>query len=294
MLMTLASASCMLARPALKSAGAPPAALGAVAVEFASKSGSVIHAWFMRGRPGSGAVLLLHGVGENRAAMLGRARFLHDAGFTVLAPDFQAHGESLGDHITFGALESKDAEAAMDYLHTANPDERIGVIGVSMGGAAALIGSAARQTDAVVLESVYPTFRDAVSDRLETWFGPFWFLGPPLAPALIGMVVPSIGVNEDQLRPIDRIGCARAPILLIAGTADSYTPLAESQALFARARSPKELWAVEGAGHEDLHAFAKTEYERRVGSFFAEHLGKVRIADPALTAPTPPDSSPGC
>ena len=96
----------------------PPAQLDAHDVAFASTSGSRIHAWFSRGQPGAGAVLLLHGVGENRMSMLGRASFLHAAGFTVLAPDFQAHGESPGAHPTFGALESLDAAAAMTFLRT--------------------------------------------------------------------------------------------------------------------------------------------------------------------------------
>ena len=269
---TFAATSCMLTRPALKGAGTPPAALGAVSVRFASASGSLIHAWLMPGRPGRGAVLLLHGVGASRASMLGRAGFLHDAGFTVLAPDFQAHGESPGEHITFGALESKDAEAAIAFLRDNDPGERVGVIGVSMGGAAAVLASTPVPTDAFVLESVYPTIHDAVADRLGVWLGPLGFFGHALAPAVIRVLGSSIGVSEDQLRPIDRIGCADAPLLLIAGTGDEYTPLTESRALFARAHGPKEFWAVEGAGHEDLHAFATTEYERRVGTFLAEHL----------------------
>jgi fermentation-respiration switch protein FrsA (DUF1100 family) len=86
------------------------------------------------------------------------------------------------------------------------------------------------------------------------------------------MLGPQIGVTEEGLRPIDRIGCAKAPLLLIAGTEDEYTPMAESRALFERATAPKEFWAVEGAGHEDLHQFAPGEYERRVGTFLAAHL----------------------
>jgi len=30
---------------------------------------------------------------------------------------------------------------------------------------------------------------------------------------------------------------------------------------------PKSFWTVTGAGHEDLHAFAPAEYQRRVGGF---------------------------
>ena len=55
---------------------------------------SLIHAWFVPGRRGAGAVLLLHGVRANRRIMLGRARFLHDSGYALLIPDFQAHGEN--------------------------------------------------------------------------------------------------------------------------------------------------------------------------------------------------------
>jgi fermentation-respiration switch protein FrsA (DUF1100 family) len=204
--------------------------------------------------------------------MLGRAQFLHDAGFTVLAPDFQAHGESPGDHITFGARESLDAAAAMAYLHEIAPAERVGVIGVSMGGAATLLGPGPIAANAFVLESVYPTIRNAVSDRLATWFWPFGVVGRWFTSPLIGVVGSEAGVSEAELKPIDRIGRIRAPLLLISGTADPYTPLAEAESLYARAPARKSFWAVIGAGHEDLHQYAPREYERRVGGFLERCL----------------------
>ena len=224
-------------------------------------------------------MLLLHGMGGNRASMLTRAAFLHEAGFTILAPDFQAHGESPGRHITFGALESLDAEAALAFLRAAAPGERVGIIGVSMGGAATLVGLKPLAVDALVLESVYPTFDDAVADRLRVWFGPFGFLGNAVAPALIELVAPRIGVDPARLRPIDGISNVGEPLLVIAGTNDQYTKLEETRALFARAQSPKELWEVRGAGHVDIHDYSPLEYERRVGGFLAAHL-----RDPVTTA----------
>jgi len=267
-----ATTSCMLARATPAVVGPPPNALGAQTVTFPSSSGSNIHGWFARGRAGGGAVLLLHGVGANRTSMLGRARFLHDAGFTVLAPDFQAHGESPGEHPTFGALESLDAAAALAFLRAKEPHERVGVIGVSMGGAAALLGPGPLDANAFVLESVYPTIRQATSDRLGTWFGPFGGLGRALAPAVIHLVGNNIGVTESELQPIHNISRLAAPLLLLAGTADPYTPIAEAESLYAHAPSPKSYWAVPGAGHEDLHAFDPHEYERRVGTFLEREL----------------------
>ena len=54
------------------------------------------------------SILGMHGVRGNRLSMLDRARFLSHAGFSVLVFDFQAHGESSGEHTTFGELESLD------------------------------------------------------------------------------------------------------------------------------------------------------------------------------------------
>lgn len=273
--LSLLSSSCMMAHPARALVGRAPATLGAQTVAYTSESGNRVYAWFARGIPGAGAVLLLHGVGENRSAMLGRAQFLHDDGFTVLAPDFQAHGESPGEHITFGARESLDAAASVQFLREIVPDERIGVIGVSMGGAAALLGPGPLEVDAFVLESVYPTIRQALADRLDAWFGPFGGLSRKLAPALIDLMGDDIGVTEAELQPIDRIGRIHAPLLLLSGTADRYTTIAEAASLYARAPSPKSYWPVNGAGHEDLHAFAPAEYERRVGGFL---MGALRTS----------------
>ena len=270
--MFLATESCVLAWPSQADVGAPPSAIGARAVEFQSQSGSMIHGWLIPGRPGAGAVLLLHGVGDDRRSMLGRARFLHDAGFTVLAPDFQAHGESRGRHITFGALESYDALAALAYLREHSRGERVGVIGVSMGGAASLLGPQPLAADALVLESVYPTINEAVVDRLHVWLGPFGFLGGAVGYALLNVVGPEIGVDDDHMRPIDVIGRVAEPLLMIAGTLDRYTPLREARALFARAKAPKELWEVQGAGHEDMYSFAPAEYQKRVEFFLSTHL----------------------
>jgi pimeloyl-ACP methyl ester carboxylesterase len=267
-----ATTGCVMARPSRATIGAAPADLGAESVTYPSGSGSNIHAWLARGVLGGGSVLLLHGVGANRTSMLARARFLHRLGFTVLAPDLQANGESPGDHVTFGARESLDAAASMTFLRGAMPAERVGVIGISMGGAAALLGPGPLDANAFVLESVYPTIRQAVSDRLGAWLGPLGGVARLFTPAVLHFVGDEVGVRETELRPIDQIARLHAPLLFLAGTADPYTPIAEAESLYARAPAPKAYWPVQGAGHEDLYAYDKLEYERRVGGFLFRAL----------------------
>ena len=256
---------------------ANPSALDVRPVSFPSDSGATIRAWFLAGSPGSGAVLLLHGVGADRRSMVARARFLHTLGYSVLLPDFQAHGESEGARITFGALERLDVDAAIGFLRECCRGERVGMIGVSLGGAAALLASGRLPADAYVLESVFPTIRQALEARLRVWLGPLGVLSRLIASPVMAAVGADIGVAEHALCPIDVIGRVGSPVFVIAGTRDSYTPLHESRALFEQAREPKTFWAVEGARHEDLHVFAGALYEQRVGDFLARHLRTISL-----------------
>ncbi len=270
---------------------APPDDLRAQEVVLQSDSGSTIRGWFSHGRPGAGAVLLLHGIGASRLEMVGRARFLAGAGYSVLLIDFRGHGESSQARPTYGGLESRDARAALARLRALAPGERVAVIGISMGGAAALLGPGPLPVDALVLESVYPTIDDAVRDRLRAWLGG---VGRALAPLATRVLLPRDGVTAADLRPIDRIHEQTAAVLVLAGTADRYTTIDESRALFARAPEPKALWEVEGAGHVDLHDFARPEYERRVGAFLADHLRDPasRLADARSRAEVQPEQHP--
>src|SRR5438477_9932777 len=99
----------LLAHPVQTRIGNPPADLNAEPVTFASDSGANIHGWWCPIQNGRGTVLLLPGVRANRLSMVGRARFLHRAGYSVLLIDFEATGETKGDHITFWWKESRDA-----------------------------------------------------------------------------------------------------------------------------------------------------------------------------------------
>jgi fermentation-respiration switch protein FrsA (DUF1100 family) len=258
-----------LTQPDPQAIGAAPVDLRASDVSIASASGSTLRGWFVAGQPGQGAVLLLHGVHASRLSMLRRARLFARAGYAVLLIDFQAHGQSPGKAITFGHLESRDARAAFDELQRRAPGERIGIVGVSMGGAAALLAEPPLPAAALVLEQVYTTIDEALDNRLRLHLGA---VGPWFAPTLGWAASRRLDLDRAQLRPIAHIGQQRAPVFVIAGEADRHTTLAQSQALFAAAGQPKRLWIVPGATHVDLCAFAPDEYARRVLAFFAEPL----------------------
>lgn len=258
-----------LAKPHHQIIGEIPTDLAGQGVQFKSQSGSMLHGWFIPRKHGMGTVILMHGVRANRLNMLNRARFLARAGYSVLLFDFQAHGESSGEYITFGYLESKDAQAAVGFLQQKNQRDKIGVIGVSMGGAASLLATPSLEVDALILESVYPTIEEAISDRMTMRLGT---VGTILTPLITYQLKPRVGVGPEELRPIIKAGEVPLPKFFIFGTEDRHTRIDESRRLFAQAANPKEAWAVDGAGHVDLHEYAKDEYERRVLDFLKRYL----------------------
>lgn len=264
--------------------GPPPADLpGAEAVHIPSASGSLLRGWWVPGTPGGGAVVLLHGVRSNRLSLVRRARVLHEHGFAALLFDLQAHGESTGQRITFGRLEALDAAAAVAFVRERLPGERVGAIGVSLGGAAALLGPAPLPVDALVLEAVYPDIGTALANRLRAALGPVAgpVLTPVLVPAFEVLLPPVLGVRPDELRPADRIGAATAPLLVASGAADERTPLAEARRLFERAPEPKGFWAVPGAGHVDLERHDPDAYRRVVLPFLDQSLRRPAPGGPA-------------
>lgn len=246
-----------------------PADLAVESVRIPEASAAGLAAWWMEANPERGAVVLLHSIRVDRRSMLPRARLLLREGLSVLLVDLQAHGESPGERITLGFRESGNARAALAWLKHRRPNARVGVIGTSLGGAAVLLGPQPVGVDAVVVEAVYPDIRIALQNRVRLRLGP---LAPVLAPLLVAQLRPRLGAGPEDLRPIDGIARLGAPVLVVAGELDRHTTLAESNALFAAAEAPKELWIVAGAHHQDFLAKDPDGYRERVIGFLRRHL----------------------
>lgn len=248
-----------------------PAALGAQPLSLAAGPGQRVAASFVPARDGvgRGGVLLLHGNRSDRRQMAARARFLHQQGYAVMLIDLPGQGASTAPSVTFGLLEAEGVRAALEELRRRVPGKRVGVIGVSLGAASLVLCKDCPPVDAAVLESMYPTIEEAVEDRLRMRLGA---VGVPLSRLLLWQLPLRLGIPTSELRPIERMGELRMPVLIVAGSEDRHTLLAETERIHAAAREPKSLWVVQGAVHEDLHEYVPAEYESRIGAFLAQYL----------------------
>ena len=248
--------------------GEPPPDLPATAIALPSESGDQVSGWHIRSESSRGVVILLHGLRATRLSMLDRARLFYQAGYSVVLVDLQAHGESPGENVTAGYLEKHDASAAATFVKAEHPDESIGVVGVSLGGASAVLASPLG-IDALVLEAIYPDIRSAVHNRTAMRLGALGWLP---AEVLLAQLQLRLGVAPSDLRPIDKVGVVGCSVLVIAGTDDQHTTVAEARTLFDAAKEPKTLWLQEGASHVDFYRAAPEEYEKRVLQFLDTHM----------------------
>lgn len=252
---------------------AAPAAPGQV-VQLATPDGVAIEAnYWPTASDEAPAVLLLHGIDASRAAFDAHALWLNGLGYAVLAPDFRGHGGSAARARTFGWREAEDAAAAFAFLRTRAPGRKIAVIGISMGGAAALLGrNGPLPADALILQAVYPDLRTAITNRIAIRGGRI--AAGVLEPLLSYQSWPRYGVAPNRIAPIAGMRRYAGPVLIIGGTGDGETPEADTRALHAAAAGDKSLWLVEGLSHVETCSLWTAEYREHVGRFLKRTIGK--------------------
>jgi pimeloyl-ACP methyl ester carboxylesterase len=234
--------------------------------------------WYIPAGSGAGpaapTVVMTHGWGSNKSAMLDRAAVLHDV-YNLLLLDLRNHGQSAEAPTTQGVREANDLRAMIDWLQASKAPDLIAVLGVSMGGVTALAEAAGdSRVDAIVIESVHATLAEAAQARLER-------AGYPLAlpgswAILLGSLVRT-GEDVSSADPIETISRLNdRPVLLIHAGGDTSLGADDADQLAAaaiEAGSPAELHVCADAGHAQSDQTCPEEYAAWVLGFLQRVLG---------------------
>jgi uncharacterized protein len=237
-----------------------------------------LRAWIIHPRSSNGdAVILLHGLSDNRLGMTGYAQLLLTHGFTVLLPDARAHGTSGGPLATYGLLERNDIQQWFDFLATHDHPNCIFGFAESMGAAELLQSlSAEPRFCAVAAESSFSTFREIAYDRM----GQPFHLGPWFGRTIFRPVVEfaflyarwKYGLDMQQVSPEDSVAATKVPVFLIHGQIDGNIPVRHSRRI--QARNPKVvLWEVPNADHCGAISTAPQEFSQRLLTWFSAQSG---------------------
>jgi uncharacterized protein len=242
-------------------------------ISFYAADGMRIDGSFFPGTLGD-AIIMCHGYRACSLDLMGAAAELNAKGHSVLLFDFRGHGKSGGKRSSIGYKERRDLYAAVQYTKS-RPEvdpERIGVLGISMGAATAIL-TAAECTDikAVVADSSFATLQDVVYQGFRTTFK---LPGPVVAGPLLMFSEMFSGFRTSQVRPIDVVSAiAPRPIMFIHSQADQLINYSHCDRLFEAANAPKSQWLVADASHARAGELYYDEYLARVNSFFEQHLG---------------------
>lgn len=237
------------------------------------------------------AVLLIHGFGDSPDTLRFLAADLHARGFSVYAPLLPGHGRTL--EAFRASARGTWLNAARDaYANVAARYERVGVVGLSMGGALAVLVAADQpQVAALILLAPY-----IETPRTLRWFA-------QLAPAA-GVVMPYFGRGvgnprsirdpEERARSLGYgaatprlladlealatsaravLGRVRAPTLYVQSREDNRLTMKAAEETLAAIGAPvKRLEWVSGSGHVITVDYARERVSELVGSWMAQYL----------------------
>ena len=237
--------------------------------------GKALFGWFVPAGEGAPALAIIHGWGGNAEMMLPLAKPLHAAGYALLFFDARNHGRSDGD--TFSSLPrfAEDLEHAVDWLRALPGVDasRVGVIGHSVGAAAALL-LAARRNDLAAVVTLAAFSHPATMMRrwLRSKRIPYW----PLGAYILYYVQRVIGHRFDELAPCRSIREVNCPVLLVHGSEDETVPVSEAQEIYARRRDQRVRLLLIPGSHDQY-----AEMDHRIG----EVIGFLDAVMPAAGDP---------
>jgi len=235
--------------------------------------GIPLSCWFLRA-PGNprGTIIYLHGVSECKIAGLPVAQMLLERGFNVFLYDSRRHGESGGTFCTYGFYEKHDTSRVISHLLSRSDTAigKIGLFGNSMGAAVAVqVAANDTRVAAVIAESGFSTLRTIFDDYQKRMIKLPWHY---LRNIVIKRSEYLAHFKANAVSPLAAVQRVHVPFFVLHGTADDLIKPAYSEAVWAQANDPKQLWLLQGARHSDMVEVGGLEYRRRVVGFFEDHL----------------------
>ncbi len=215
-------------------------------------------------------IILVHGWSRNVDRAMSFIKKLHPAGYNLLAFDSRCHGKSDDDNFSSMVKFMEDIRAAIDYSEKLSNVEknRIGVLGLSIGGAASIYAASLDdRIKSVVTVGAFSHPKKVMGDEFKKRRIPYF----PFVWFIFKYMEFRIGAKFDDIAPSSSIAKTDASIFLIHGVDDATAPVVQSDELYNAGNLDKvKLWKIEGKGHSDCNHHPK--FWDKVLSFYEGSL----------------------
>lgn len=224
----------------------------AKSVYIKSADGLKLHAYLIENNEeyrNGNFMMVFHGYKSCASDMTFYAEQFYDMGYSVLLPDARAHGQSEGRYIGMGWPERKDNLLWIDEIIKLDSNAKIGLFGVSMGGATVinLAGEDLPKQVVVAIEDCgYSSVYEQFSVQMKSIFNLPSF---PLLDIASLVAYGKSGVNLLEADSTKQAAKIKIPTLFIHGSNDMFVPYEMLDKLYNAANCKKEKLVIEGAGH---------------------------------------------
>ena len=230
--------------------------------------GAVIPAEFHPVPGARGCVILAHGFGQNRYAMVSYAEIYRKLGFSTVLFDERCFGESTADHGTFGDLEATDIEALIRWIKERCGSEiRIVLHGVSMGAMSCMNAMKLSRDIDYVIEDCGPA--RAYDGIRHVAYSMIPVPNPFLMP-LVERTAKKLGTDIRKNNPVDAVAASKVPVCIIHGDADTAVDVHCAEEIFQASQNKQSRIEIfHGRGHT-YSICDHDRYEAVVNDFLKE------------------------
>jgi|SRR5690625_1587452 len=223
-----------------------------------------IYGWWAHNPNAEFAVLLVHGRSRRAGWMYPYAKLLWPRA-SILAIDLPGHGQSRYALVSYGVRESKTVTDAVQWLAQKQPLPIL-VLGVSMGGASAILAQAnhpSKRVCALITVGAYDAIEN-VFKNVATSSGLAWGWTRPIF-RLAGVIA---GFDLQTYRPVDHVAKLSVPFIAIQGSHDELVHPSSAQRLAGAGDAQRCTYAYYDGPHDDpshrelhqlIHAFVDAQ-----------------------------------
>ena len=217
-------------------------------------------------------LIFLHGFSESRLAGLSYLNIYLNAGYNLLLVDSRAHGESGGQSVTWGVYEKHDVDQWVDWLRHRFPKGTIGMHGISMGAATALLHAGLNESNKrvafYIADSAYSDLESLLADQMSQRLQLPGNIPPQvLLPYANAVTYLRARFTFGAASPLRIVQQVTTPVLYIHGEADRLVPASMSQQLYSMTKGQRQIQLFPRADHVSSIYTDRSRYRTVVQGF---------------------------
>ena len=213
------------------------------------ENGNIINGLYAPGKDTFATVLIFHG---NAGHITHRDIILQGfnrLGYAVLLIDYQGYGKSEGTPSEKNLY--RDGKASLEWLSKEKKvtPEEIVLFGKSLGSGVAVELATQNSFKGLILESPFTSIASVAGSHFPYKLFP------------VSLLLIDRFDNAAKIHSVD------SPLLITHGAEDKIVDKKEGEKLFKQANMPKELYLIEGAGHNTIQYYNPQKYWEKIAKW---------------------------